>query len=101
MSNVLNELINIIKERKNSDIKKSYTSQLISGGIDKCVLKMEEEFYELREAIKKKDNIVHESADLIYHFLVTLEASGTKFEDILKELEKRQNQSGIEEKNNR
>ena len=54
MSNVLNELINIIKERKNSDIKKSYTSQLISGGIDKCVLKMEEEFYELREAIKKK-----------------------------------------------
>jgi len=44
---------------------------------------------------------VHESADLIYHFLVTLESRGVKFVDILDELKSRQNVSGHEEKRNR
>ena len=43
----------------------------------------------------------HEAADTIYHLLVTLEVANIKFEDVLKELENRKNQSGIEEKNNR
>ena len=46
-------------------------------------------------------DIVHEAADTIYHLLVTLEAADIKFEDVLKELENRKKQSGIEEKNNR
>jgi len=45
--------------------------------------------------------VVHEAADTIFHLLVTLEAAEIKFEDVLKELENRKKQSGIEEKNKR
>lgn len=98
---MLEDLIKIIRERKKSDVDKSYTKQLISSGLEKCIDKLEEEFDELKEALNKKDNQVHEAADLIYHLLVTLEAADVKFEDVLKELEKRKGLSGIEEKKNR
>ena len=49
----------------------------------------------------KKKNIVHETSDVIYHLLVSLESAGIKFEDVLIELEKRKKQSGIDEKNSR
>ena len=98
---MLEDLIKIIRERKKSDVDKSYTKQLISSGLEKCIDKLEEEFDELKEALNKKDNQVHETADLIYHLLVTLEAADVKFEDVLKELEKRKGLSGIEEKKNR
>ena len=98
---MLEDLIKIIRDRKKSDVDKSYTKQLISSGLEKCIDKLEEEFDELKEALNKKDNQVHEAADLIYHLLVTLEAADVKFEDVLKELEKRKGLSGIEEKKNR
>ena len=101
MSENLLNLVNIIRERKNKDKDKSYTSLLLSGGLSKCIDKMEEEFGELKEALNDKSNEVHEAADIIYHLLVTLEAANIKFEDVLQELENRKNQSGIEEKNNR
>ena len=69
--------------------------------MEKCIGKLEEEFNELKEALNKKNNEVHETADVIYHLLVALEAANIKFEDVLKELEKRKGLSGIEEKNNR
>tara|TARA_B100000787_G_scaffold24939_1_gene16664 strand:+ start:174 stop:482 length:309 start_codon:yes stop_codon:yes gene_type:complete len=101
MSKNLIDLVEIIRDRKNKDKDKSYTSFLISGGLSKCIDKMEEEFDEFKEALNNKSNIVHEAADTIYHILVTLEVANIKFEDVLKELEKRKKQSGIEEKNNR
>ena len=101
MSDFLLELTKIIKSRKTEDEEKSYTSFLLSKGIDECLKKFEEESEEFLEAIKKDSNIVHESADVIYHFLVILEAKGIKFTDVIKELEKRKNQSGHDEKKNR
>ena len=98
--NLLN-LVNIIRDRKNKDKDKSYTSSLLSGGLSKCIDKMEEEFGELKESLKEKSNIVNEAADTIYHMLVTLEVADIKFEDVLKELDNRKKQSGINEKNNR
>tara|TARA_B100000678_G_scaffold276502_1_gene269405 strand:+ start:515 stop:814 length:300 start_codon:yes stop_codon:yes gene_type:complete len=98
---MIDELVKIIKERKNSSPDKSYTSSLLSGGLDKCIDKLEEEFGELKEALNTKNNEVHEAADLLYHLLVALEAADIKFGDVLKELEKRKKQSGLEEKNNR
>ena len=60
------------------------------------------EFDELKYALKnEKQNIVHETSDVIYHLLVSLESAGIKFEDVLVELEKRKKQSGIDEKNSR
>ena len=98
---MIDELVKIIKERKNSSPDKSYTSSLLSGGLDKCIDKLEEEFAELKKALNTKKNEIHEAADLLYHLLVVLEAADVKFEDVLKELEKRKKQSGLEEKNNR
>ena len=101
MSENLIDLVKTIRVRKNEDKDKSYTSLLLSGGLSKCIDKMEEEFCEFKEALNDKSNIAHEAADTIYHLLVTLEAANIKFEDVLKELENRKKQSGIEEKNKR
>ena len=101
MSKNLIDLVKIIRDRKNKDEDRSYTSLLLSGGLPKCIDKMEEEFNEFKEALNDNSNIVHEAADIIYHLLVTLEAADIKFEDVLKELENRKKQSGIEEKKNR
>jgi len=101
MSDKLIDLVKIIRDRKNQDKDKSYTSLLLSGGLSKCIDKMEEEFSEFKEALNNKSNIVHEAADTIYHMLVVLEAVDIKFEDVLEELEKRKKQSGIVEKKNR
>ena len=101
MSENLIDLVKIIRDRKNKDENKSYTSSLLSGGLSKCIDKMEEEFGELKKALNEKSNVVHEAADTIYHILVALEVAGIKFEDVLKELENRKKQSCIQEKNNR
>ena len=98
---MINELVKKIRERKNSNPDNSYTSVLLSGGLNNCIDKLEEEFEELKEALNKKNNEVHEAADLLYHLLVVLEAANVKFEDVLYELEKRKSQSGLEEKKNR
>ena len=101
MSDNLESLVKTIRNRKNKDSDKSYTSSLLSGGLTKCIDKMQEEFDELTEALNENSNIVHEAADTIYHLLVTLEVANIKFEDVLIELEKRKKQSGIEEKDSR
>ena len=86
----LEELVNIIRERRNADPEKSYTNKLLN---DKkmCVAKVSEEINELIKAIEKNDNKVHEAADVLYHLLVLLESNGIKIEDVMKELKKRQN----------
>ena len=101
MSNNLENLVKTIRDRKNKGEDKSYTSSLLSGGLVRCINKLQEEFDELKEALNDNSNIVHETADTIYHLLVTLEVANIKFEDVLKELENRKKQSGIKEKNSR
>ena len=101
MNDIIEKLVNTIRERKQSNQDKSYTVLLLSGGLSKCIDKLEEEFGELKEALNEKKNEVHEAADLLYHLLVALEAADVKFEDVLKELEKRKRQSGLVEKNDR
>ena len=84
----LEDLIKTIRDRKNSSPDKSYTNKLLN---DKSlsVSKVKEEFAELIEAVEKNTNKIHESADVIYHLLVYLEANNIKIEDVMKELEKR------------
>lgn len=99
---MLEDLIKIIRERKKSKDENSYTKQLISSGLPKCIDKLQEEFDELKDALNEDNsNIVHETADVLYHLLISLEVANIKFEDVLAELEKRKKQSGIEEKKNR
>ena len=86
----LEELVNIIRERKNSSSETSYTNKLLNNK-KMNIEKVNEEIKELIEAIQKNDNKVHEAADVLYHLLVLLEGSGIKIEDVMKELKKRQN----------
>ena len=89
----LEELVNIIRDRKNSDPEKSYTSKLLNNK-KMNVEKVNEEVKELIEAIQKNENQAHqahEAADVLYHLLVLLEGSGVKIEDVMQELKKRQN----------
>ena len=101
MSDTLGKLIKKIRSRSGSDAKSSYTSFLLSKGNDHCLNKLKEEITELENAIKDKKNTVHETADVIYHLLVTLESAGINFDDIITELKKREDTSGFEEKRNR
>ena len=101
MLKVIEKLIKTIKSRKGSDVKSSYTSFLLSKGSNHCLNKLKEEITELENAIKDKKNTVHETADVIYHLLVTLESAGINFDHIITELKKRENSSGFEEKRNR
>ena len=84
----LEELVKIIRERKNSSPDRSYTNKLLN---DKKLSteKVREEIKELIEAVEKNTNKIHESADVIYHLLVYLEANGIKIEDVIDELQKR------------
>ena len=114
MSEILDNLVKTIRERKNSSEEKSYTKKLLNNkklSKDKVI----EEINELFEAVKllsSKDKVfdakpeffnsdVNEAADVIYHLLVYFEANNVQYEDILKELQKRTSQSGIKEKENR
>ena len=101
MSETIEKLVKIIRSRKGSDVKSSYTSFLLSKGNDHCLNKLKEAVADLEDAIKNKKNTAHEAADVIYHLLVTLESAGINFNDIIKELEKREDTSGFEEKKNR
>ena len=101
MSSTIEKLVKTIRSRKGNDIKTSYTSFLLSEGNDYCLNKLKEEINEFEDAIVNKKNTIHETADVIYHLLVTLESAGVNFDDIMKELEKREGISGFEEKNRR
>ncbi len=101
MSETIERLVKTIRSRKGSDTKSSYTSFLLSKGNDYCLNKLKEEITELEDAIKNKKNTAHETADVIYHLLVTLQSANINFDDIIKELKKREGISGFEEKQNR
>ena len=81
----LEELVNIIRDRKHSDPEKSYTSKLLNNK-KMNVEKVKEEVAELIEAIQKNDNQVQDAADVLYHLLVLLEGSGIKIENVSVEL---------------
>ena len=85
----LEELIKTIRDRKKTNPDKSYTSKLLKDE-NLSASKVKEEISELIEAVEKNSNKIHESADVIYHLLVYLEANNIKIEDVMIELKKRQ-----------
>ena len=85
----LEQLIKIIREKKNSSSNDSYTNKLLNDQ-KLSVAKVKEEIGELIEAVEKNTNKIHEAADVIYHLMVYLEANNIKVEDVMNELKKRQ-----------
>jgi len=89
----LSKLENTIKTRReNADSEKSYVASLFEKGINKIAQKVGEEAVEV--VIEAKDNNDHlfldESADLLFHYLILLQAKGFKLNDVVQVLKGRQ-----------
>ncbi|KLT70371.1 bifunctional phosphoribosyl-AMP cyclohydrolase/phosphoribosyl-ATP diphosphatase HisIE [Flavobacterium sp. ABG] len=78
--------------RENADSEKSYVASLFEKGINKIAQKVGEEAVEV--VIEAKDDnddlFLSESADLLFHYLILLQAKGFQLEDVVNVLKKRQ-----------
>lgn len=88
----ISTLENVITSRiKNADTQKSYVASLFAKGINKVAQKVGEEAVEV--VIEAKDNnddlFLEESADLLFHYLLLLQAKGYKLSDVVRILEQR------------
>jgi len=100
MSDTLKELAAVIEARKAASTDSSYVAGLFAKGMNTILKKVGEEAAETIIAAKEDDDsqLVYETADLLFHTLVMLAARGLGPEDVLAELERRFNVSGLEEK---
>lgn len=101
--NALDRLAATIAARKAADPESSWTARLLAKGPEKCAEKFGEEAVEaIIEAVKgDRDALTAEAADVLYHLLVMLAARDVSLDDVLKELERREGKSGLEEKASR
>ena len=87
----LEKLESVISNRKNNPTDSSYTSSLFTKGINKIAQKVGEEAVELviESKDENKEKFLGEAADLLYHYLVLLQAKNYKLEDVVKVLAER------------
>ena len=100
MSDTLKELAAVIEARKAASTDSSSVASLFAKGMKTILKKVGEEAAETIIAAKEDDDsqLVYETADLWFHTLVMLSARGLGPEDVLAELERRFDVSGLEEK---
>ena len=99
----LTDLERIVAERAGATDATSYTAQLIAKGPSRIAKKLGEEGVEaaLACAAGNADELRAKAADVLYHLLVALRANGIAVAEVMKELERRTNQTGFEEKASR
>ena len=99
----LEKLFDLIESRAQVDPQTSWTAKLLAKGPEKCAEKFGEEAVEAIIEVIKDDRIkiVAEAADVLFHLLVMLKSRDVKLADVMEELEKRQGQSGLQEKDSR
>ncbi|MBI0158461.1 phosphoribosyl-ATP diphosphatase [Snodgrassella alvi] len=102
-SRVLTELADVLDSRREASPQTSYVSQLLYAGEDKILKKVIEEAGEVLMASKDgdKQHLVKEVADVWFHTMVLLTYHQIRVEDVLQELQQRQNVSGLTEKASR
>lgn len=85
------QLEQVIEQRKSADPDSSYVASLFSKGINKIAQKVGEEAVELVIEAKDQNNelFLEESADLLFHYLMLLQAKGYKLTDVVKILKMR------------
>jgi len=100
MNDVLQQLAEVLEQRKQQSAEQSYVASLYAKGIDQILKKIGEEATETVIAAKDgdKDKIVYETADLWFHSMVLLAHQGLGPEHVLAELQRRFGLSGLEEK---
>jgi phosphoribosyl-ATP pyrophosphohydrolase len=100
----LDDLARTIAERARvGDASASYTAKLLADGVTRCAQKLGEEAVEAAIAAVTGDRraLTEEAADVLYHLLVTLQASGVKLADVMAALQRRTSHSGVTEKASR
>ncbi len=97
---ILEELLELIFERKRNPRQDSYTCSLFDKGKPEILKKVGEEATEVIVAsmMEGRERVVYESADLLYHLLVLLAEEGISLEEVFEELERRFGKSGLRPK---
>ncbi len=87
----LRELFDIVEDRRDNPKEGSYTNKLLEHP-EKVYRKVNEECYETIYACLKedKDQVIYEAGDLLYHLATLLVKNDVNYDEILKELSKRQ-----------
>jgi len=107
MNEILAALDAVLEQRKEAAPDSSYVAGLYHKGLNKILEKVGEEATEMLIAAKdaehsgEKADLVYETADLWFHSLVALHQLGLSSEDVLQELARRFDLSGLVEKANR
>jgi phosphoribosyl-ATP pyrophosphohydrolase len=100
MSDVLEQLADVLEQRKQQSPENSYVASLYAKGLDTILKKLGEEATETVIAAKNgvREQIIYETADLWFHCMVMLAHQGLGPDDVLQELQRRFGLSGLEEK---
>lgn len=100
MNDLLQQLSQVLEQRKQADPQQSYVARLYNQGLDTILKKVGEEATETVIAAKNGDpkQLIHEVADLWFHVLVLLTHQNLNPNLVLDELERRFGRSGLEEK---
>lgn len=100
---VLARLEATIAARRTAGERASYTASLLAGGPERCAKKFGEEAIEavLAAASGDRNHLANEAADVVYHLLVMLAASGLTLDDVAARLAAREGVSGHDEKASR
>ena len=99
----IDELERTIAERAAKPNEKSYTTQLLAGGLAKIGAKVTEEASEVVEAADEpgdagREHFIREMGDLLYHVMVLMRYKNCSLADLEAELARRFGVSGLEEK---
>ncbi len=91
LGNMIDELYDVVQERKKNPKDGSYTNYLFEKGIDKICKKIGEESTEVVIAAKNgsQEEFIYEASDLIYHLIVLMGEMNVEPEEIYQELKKR------------
>ena len=100
MSHLLQELAQVLEQRKTANPENSYVASLYAKGLDTILKKVGEEATETVIAAKNgdKEQLIYETADLWFHCMVLLAEQDLHPDDVLNELQRRFGLSGLEEK---
>jgi phosphoribosyl-ATP pyrophosphohydrolase len=96
----LHDLEQRVAERAKASADVSYTRKLLDRGPAHCAKKLGEEAIEVVLAAigERRDRVISEAADLLYHLLVLLKARGIELSEVEAVLQSRTAQSGLDEK---
>ena len=104
---ILERLMALIEDRRANPPERSYTTKLFQGGVGPIGEKIVEEAGEVVDAARQmqdghdRHELIHESADLIYHLFVMMGFHGIRLREVTDELARRFGTSGLDEKASR